>query len=257
MFDQTNSLTLIAVGHGAFSPVTIAVLHCEQLSHVSPFPLDFLFQCPQVLLSCLAVLAETAKPTSMFSWVPMPEARYWQWGDWSIVNLNEVIYFMSTIGCTPEAPIPWLVVEVVGNSNGWFRFTEKRVPTGQMVNIAWEVNDIDDNQQPFEKPPCAASVKFDAPYLPCGLYGSGIPQYTWDILVRPRQLFVISADGILEFRKHAMGFLYSDKTGSLLFPRPGKTSASSLSTWLMSQPAEDGVGIDGDSDEDDGLAMEW
>ena len=78
------------------------------------------------------MLAETAKPTSLFSWVPMQEPRYWQWGDWSIANFNECVYFMSTIGCTPEAPVPWLVVEVIGNSNGWFRFVENRVPVGQV-----------------------------------------------------------------------------------------------------------------------------
>lgn len=142
------------------------------------------------------------------------------------------------------------------------RFTEKRVPVGHLVNISWEVADIDDNQQPFEKPACGATVRFDAPFLPCGLYRSGIPQYTWDILVRPRQLFIISSDGILEFRKHAMGFLASDRTGTMLFPRQGRASASSLSTWLMSQPAEGG-GVDDpieDDDEegmDDGLDMEW
>lgn len=131
-----------------------------------------------------------------------------------------------------------------------------------MVNIAWEVADIDDNQQPFEKPACGATVKFDSPFLPCGLYCSGIPQYRWDILVRPRQLFVISSDGILEFRKHAMGFLASDHTGTTLFPRQGRVSASSLSTWLMSQPAkgggEDEIEEDDDASMDDGLdAMDW
>jgi hypothetical protein len=70
-------------------------------------------------------------------------------------------------------------------------------------------------------------VKFNAPYLPCGLYKCGehsrgpesgggrvggaphstdplrpgIPNFMWDILVRPRQLFVVSGDSIIEFRK--------------------------------------------------------
>lgn len=192
-----------------------------------------------------------AKSMSLFSWVPMREPRWWQWGDWSICNFNEVLYLMSTIGTTVDSPIPWLVVEIVANSNGWFRFVEKRVPVAHHVNIAWECNDIDDDEQPFEKPLCAATVKWGAPLLPCGLYKGGIPQYNWDILVRPRQLFIINPDGILEFRKHASGFLFSDKESTVLFPRPGRNSARSLSTWLMSQDTTD------DMDEDYYEAMEW
>ena len=68
-------------------------------------------------------------------------------------------------------------------------------------------NDIDENEQPFEKPTCAATVRvslmhalcfrclgcvevpdvcglqWGAPILPCGLYRGGIPQYHWDVLV--------------------------------------------------------------------------
>jgi len=193
------------------------------------------------------------KPMSLFSWVPMTEPRWFQWGDWSICNLNEVLYLMSTIGCTPESPIPWLVIEIVANSNGWFRFAEKRIPVGHHVSIAWESNDIDEYEQPFEKPACAATVKFNAPLLPCGLYRGGIPQYHWDILVRPRQLFIMNPDGIFEFRKHAMGALFSDRESTVLFPRPGRASARSLSTWLMSQPSED-MDEDGDDEMD---MMEW
>jgi len=191
-----------------------------------------------------------AMRSSLFSWVPMEQPRWWQWGDWSLCNLNEVLYIMSTIGCSAEDPVPWLVIEIVANSNGWFRFAEKRVPVGHAVSVAWESNDIDDEEQPFEKPVCGATAKLDAPLLPNGLYRGGIPQYHWDVLVRPRQLFVMNPDGILEFRKHAMGVLFSDRESTVLFPRPGRASAHALSTWLMSQSAED-------DDDDDYDEMDW
>lgn len=207
------------------------------------------------LRAALPLLNATASPMSLFSWVPMQQPRWWQWGGWSLCNMNECLYIMSTIGCTEESPIPWLVVEVVANSNGWFRFAEQRVPVGAPVNIAWESNDIDDNEQPFEKPACGATVQLNAPLLHCGFYRGGIRQYMWDILVRPRQLFVLNPDGILEFRKNAMGFLYSDKEGNVLFPRPGKNSASSLTTWLLNQSSEMDEGSE--MDEDETMHMEW
>jgi len=208
------------------------------------------------LRAALPLLVEEAAGTSLFSWTPMDQPRWWQWGSWSLCNCNEVLYIMSTLGTTPESPFPWLTVEVVANSNGWFRFTEKRVPEAAPVNILWEMGDVDDEEQPFEKPQCAVTVKTDAAFLPCGFYAGGIPQYSWDILVRPRQLFIINPDGILEFRKHAMGFLYSDQDSSLLFPRPGRTSARSLSTWLMSQPTEEAEAA-GEDESDGEEMMDW
>lgn len=202
------------------------------------------------LRASMPLLTQTASSLSLFSWTPMQQPRRWQWGSWELCNLNECLYISSTIGVSRDAPFPWLVIEIVANSNGWFRFSEERVVLGQKASVAWEVNDIDDDEQPFEKPECGASVQLDVPLLPCGLYRGGLPEYPWDILVRPRQLFVINPDIILEFRKNTMAVLFSDENGSVLIPRAGRISGHSLSTWLMNQPSAEDEGSEDDDDPD-------